>query len=133
MSRPDIYILQSLEDSVHTFLSDTDAWIRYEETDAQNIRASIAEYAKKQILPRMKDMSVDELARLKQNLRLTALKESGFLSLADILQSTKKQLADVNGISDETAEYLLSACESIQKDIAASSHFKLKTEPEMRQ
>ncbi len=131
MSRPDIYILQSLEDSVHTFLSDTDAWIRYEETDAQNIRASIAEYAKKQILPLMKDMSVDELARLKQNLRITALKESGFLSLADILQSTKKQLADVNGISVETAEYLLSACESIQKDIAASSHFKLKTEPEM--
>ena len=130
MARIDKNTVLDLEERTHDFLRSLDSLMQYEITDRQAIRNAIAAYTEKKVLPIMEKMHVSELARIRQNLRISALTANGILTLADLLQCDRKTLVDINGISDESAEILIGACKDIQKDLAAASHFHLTADEE---
>ncbi len=51
----------------------------------------------------LNDISVEELSRSKSGIKIKTLKDNGYHTLSDILASSVQALADIDGISDESA------------------------------
>ncbi|MBR4162841.1 MAG: hypothetical protein IKR11_04910, partial [Solobacterium sp.] len=113
-----------------SYLDTMESFIHYENTDVQNLKDAITSYGCQQVLPLMEEMPVEEIARIKSNLKISVLKNAGYSSLADIMRATPEDISSVNGISKETALFLFDACKKIQLDLASVMHFRLRPEQE---
>ena len=114
----------------------TDLLNRLEETQPylEQDRSKIQEIAEK-IIDRnvwnlLQEISVDELSKERLGIRVKALQDSGFRTMADIVASSVYQLASVYGISEESAYQI----KRIANQYAANarSNMKLKISADNR-
>lgn len=64
----------------------------------------------------LKNLSVDELNRNKNGFRIKTLKDSGYNTIYDILNSSSFSLSRINGISEEAAYAIYSVAESFRRE-----------------
>lgn len=67
------------------------------------IKENVNNYISKKITETLKSISVDELNRNKQGIRVKSLHDNGYNNIADIANMTVLELKDINGISLESA------------------------------
>lgn len=67
------------------------------------IKENVNNYISKKITETLKSISVDELNRNKQGIRVKSLHDNGYNNIADIANMTVLELKDINGISLEGA------------------------------
>ena len=76
------------------------------EQSKQAVAAAAKQLAAGEVLNVLKGVPVEEAGREASGLRVKALRDSGFATMADIYSATPQQLAAVKGISDEGAAEL---------------------------
>ena len=74
------------------------------ENSREAVRTSAAKVQEREALKILEGVPVDELNREKDGIRVKTLRDSGYLTMADIYRATPQQLNSVNGISAEGAE-----------------------------
>lgn len=87
-----------------------------------NIRTAAERMAMANVMEILKTVPVEELNRRKKGIRVKALRDAGFTTMADLYAASPYQLAAVYGISED-ASYLI---KSITKDFAAEARQNVK-------
>lgn len=72
----------------------------------EKIKAAVERLQALEVLNVLKNAPIDELNRAKTGIRLKALKDAGFQTVADVYCATKYNLASVHGISEDAANTL---------------------------
>ncbi len=106
-----------------------EAPFRDAESVQQQSRSAIVQAAKQmsaaEVFRVLQGVPVEEANRDKGGIRVKALRDSGFESMADIYAATPKQLADVKGISDDGAYELKKIAADFAYRTATSVKIKL--------
>lgn len=76
----------------------------------------------------LKNLSVDELNRNKNGFRIKTLKDSGYNTIYDILNSSSFSLSRINGISEEAAYAIYSVAESFRREAKKEVSIKISTD-----
>lgn len=96
-----------------------------EKTLVKNI-VGMSSYIKKETChQQMGAISIDEVKRMIPGIRLNALKEEGFQTMADLDKASVIQLGQIHGISDEGAYRLKNVVHKFERDVEANSHVQL--------
>lgn len=74
------------------------------EKELQNqIKLAVNKMVTSEVLKVLRDVPVEEINREKRGIKIKALKEGGYLSIADLATASVHQIASVRGISEDTA------------------------------
>lgn len=79
-------------------------------------------------LKALNEVSVDEINRVKSGFRVKALKDAGFMTMADIYSASVYQLTSLNGISETAAFYIKHTAKQLLDDVQKDIKIKLSAD-----
>ncbi len=93
-----------------------------------DIKQSVDEILVRESIQLLKDVSVDELNRDKRGIRVKALKDSGYETIADLAGVSPYQLASINGISHDAAYTIKHIAGQITKRTTSAVKIRLSSD-----
>ncbi len=98
------------------------------EQSRQKVRSETMQIVTKEMLKLLQDVPVDHINRSRKGYRIASLKGAGILTVADLYQTKTAQIAEINGISDYTAELMKNEAQAIAEDTAATIRIRLSAD-----
>lgn len=92
------------------------------------ISNAVRVYVQKGCLELLKDIPVEELNRDKQGIRVKALRERGYTTMADIAKASAMQIKSIRGIGEETAALIRTNEEKIMAETAKTVSIRLSAD-----
>ncbi len=111
-----------------------DLYARFRQLDSQaervqaEIQAATAKIAGEDSMAILRAIPVEELNREKKGIRVKALREAGFYTVADILTAKEYQLSAINGISPEGARAIKQAAAELAQTAQNGAKIRLSVD-----
>lgn len=113
----------------HTeLLEDIDAALNRESIYKKEIKDASDSLVAKEVLEVLKGIPIDELNRDRKGIRIKALKDYGYNTIADISTASTFQIASVHGISEDTAYSIRRAVSNIVDQARKDTKFRLSSD-----
>lgn len=93
-----------------------------------SVKEAMDHYVATEVLKLMRDIPIEEVNRDKRGIRVKALRESGFLTYADILTAFVYQLAAVRGISEDGARIIKKIVSDASTTASKTTKLKLSVD-----
>ena len=100
----------------------------YGETAAQNIRSAAAALAEHNARGVLASIPVEELNRDKQGIRVKALRDASYETVADLQNASLQKIAAVKGISEEGAQVIAQSVRSIAEKTRGEVRLRLNAD-----
>lgn len=93
-----------------------------------NIKKSVERLIAVDVLNRLKEIPVDELARDKTGVRIKPLRDSGYQTVSDVYCASVSSLASVQGISETSAQYFKREASNYLNRLKAGTKIRLSVD-----
>ena len=100
------------------------------DTYKSDIESSVGEIISDKLMDRLKKISVEEVNRNKEGIRVKKLMEFGYNTIYDIAKATEKDLEDIQGIGKTSAVLIKKNAETIAEQIRSGIKIKLNADDE---
>lgn len=93
-----------------------------------NIKNAVDRLLINDVLQRLKEIPIDELARGKTGIRIKPLRESGYHTVSDVYCATLSNLASIQGIGQNTAYYLKNSAQDYLARLKLGAKIRLSVD-----
>lgn len=120
--------LEQLLESQRTVPSDLDLCDQAAERSRKHVEDAVIQLSAAMAMKTIREIPVEELKGAKDGLRIKALRDEGYTTLADVYSASKYQLASIRGISDDTAVSIKRYAKKLVEEAQKTTKIKLSAD-----